>query len=243
MGKDYSQTKKFQEVAYAQKELVKAMSLKTVIYTSPPYVEDVEFKEPKTELTDTSVITANRNKILNSIGISFLSNESKSSFNSVEVSVDELLKMIDYIVKQFSDTINKYIKTVCEENEIDLKFAPVFKIETTQMMDMDTKLKFVELLYSKIGGAYETIFERLGMGCDTESQRRRQGGGIVVDKKKTSVDEIMSPHMTSFTASGESESNTDSIINDDINSNNSKKTDNEEKNNYDKQRYESNSKS
>ena len=53
----------------------------------------------------------------------------------------------------------------------------------------------------------------------------------------------MFPHMTSFTASGESESNTDSIINDDTNSNNSKKTDNEEKNNYDKQRYESNSKS
>lgn len=243
MGKDYSQTKKFQEVAYAQKELVKAMSLKTVIYTSPPYVEDVEFKEPKTELTDTSVITANRNKILNSIGISFLSNESKSSFNSVEVSVDELLKMIDYIVKQFSDTINKYIKTVCEENEIDLKFAPVFKIETTQMMDMDTKLKFVELLYSKIGVSYKTIFEQLGMDCDTEIQRRKQENNIVINKEKTSVDEIMFPHMTSFTASGESESNTDSIINDDTNSNNSKKTDNEEKNNYDKQRYESNSKS
>ena len=83
----------------------------------------------------------------------------------------------------------------------------------------------------------------MGIDCDTEIQRRKQENNIVVDKKKTSVDEIMSPHMTSFTASGESESNTDSIINDDTNSNNSKKTDNEEKNNYDKQRYESNSKS
>ena len=79
--------------------------------------------------------------------------------------------------------------------------------------------------------------------CELGYKLKDTKNNIVVDKKKTSVDEIMFPHMTSFTASGESESNTDSIINDDTNSNNSKKTDNEEKNNYDKQRYESNSKS
>lgn len=204
MGQNYDKTKNFAELKYAQDELVKAMSQKVVIYTSPAYVDGLEIIEPKADLTDQSVILRYKNQVLNSLGISFLSNESKSSFNTVQVSVDELLKTVNKIVCQFENTLNKYIKLICIENGIDTNYIPVISIEKSELLDVETKLKLVELIYSKLGFSYKSVCELLDMDYNTEVERRKE-------ENENDMDSVFIPHLTSFTAS---DSESDIITND-----------------------------
>lgn len=193
MGSDGSKTKNFAELQYAQNELVKAMGQKVVIYTSPAYVEKLEIIEPKAELTDQQVIIGYRNQVLNSLGISFLSNDSKSSFNSVQVSVDELLKTVNKIVCQFEITLNKYIKVICQENSVDSNYIPVLTIEKSEFMNLDSLLKYVDLLFSKLGFSYESICELLGRDYNTEVERR-------TTENINGAEMTFSPHANSFTS-------------------------------------------
>jgi hypothetical protein len=193
MGQNFEKTKNFAELKYAQEELVRAMGQKVVIYTSPAYVEGLEIIEPKAELTEQTVILRYKNQILNSFGISFLSNESKSSFNSVQVSVDELLKTVNKIIEQFENTINKYIRLVCIDNGIDPNFIPVVNIEKSELLDNEAKLKLVELIYSKLGFSYKTVCEILEMDYNTEVERRKE-------ENDNGLDDVFYPHITSYTA-------------------------------------------
>lgn len=195
MGKDFDKIQNFPAMQYAHTELVKAMSQKTVLLTTPAYVEKVEVIQNKTDLTDPVVTASYRNKILNSLGISFIANDSKSSFNSVEISVKELLRMINRIVEQFQDTLNKYIKTVCIENGIDITYAPKLIIEKTELMDLDSLLKYLDASFSKIGISYESAFELLGLDYATEKRRREQE-----NEEKAEV--TFSPHPSSYTSNG-----------------------------------------
>lgn len=194
MGKDFEKTQNFKEMNYAHTELVKAMAQKTVLLTTPAYVEKLEVIQNKTDLTDPIVTASYRNKILNSLGISFIANDSKSSFNSVEISVKELLRMINRIVEQFQDTLNKYIKTLCIENGIDIAYAPKIIIEKTELMDLDDLLKYVDTLYSKLGLSYSTIIEMLGLDYNTEVRRRKEENEQNIDT------EVFIPHTNSFTS-------------------------------------------
>jgi hypothetical protein len=194
MGSDGTKTKHFAELKYAQDELVKAMSQKVVIYTSAGYVEDLNIIEPKADLTEASVILRYKNQVLNSLGIAFLSNEAKSSFNTVQVSVDELLKTVNKIIEQFENTINKYIKIICQNNGISPDFIPVINIERSELLDTETKLKLIELIYSKLGFSYKSVCELLGTDYNTEVERRKE-------ENDSGLDDIFYPHITSFTAS------------------------------------------
>jgi hypothetical protein len=194
MGQNFEKTKNFAELKYAQDVLVKAMSQKIVIYTSPAYVDGLEIIEPKADLTDSSVILRYKNQVLNSLGISFLSNESKSSFNTVQVSVDELLKTVNKIVCQFENTLNKYIKLICTENGIDSNFIPVINVEKSELLDLETKLKLSDTLFSKMGVSYKTIFEMFDMDYNTEVERRKEENENDIDT------EVFIPHTNSFTS-------------------------------------------
>jgi hypothetical protein len=194
LGTNGDKTKNFAELKFAQDELVKAMSQKIVIYTSPAYIEDLQIIEPKAELVSQEVIARYKNQVLNSLGISFLSNEAKSSFNTVQVSVDELLKTVNKVVYQFENTLNKYIKVICQENGIDSNYIPVINIEKSELLSDDAKLKLVEILFSKMGMSYSTIFEMLGMDYNTEVERRKA-------ENADDIENVFSPHITSYTSS------------------------------------------
>lgn len=196
MGQDYSKTKNFGEIKWAQEEFAKAMGQKTVIYTSPAYAEDIKVVQAKTELTDTITVSSYRNKVMNSLGISFLANDSKSSFNTVEVSIQELLREINFIVEQFENTLNKYIKVVCEQAGISIEYAPTISIEKTENLDNEKLFKLIDVYYSKLGLSMKTIFDKLGLDYQTEVDRRKE-------ENKNNIDEdVFYPHVTSFTVSG-----------------------------------------
>ena len=226
LGKDGKNTKHFAELDYAQGVLLSALAQKVAVVTAPAYVEKIEIIEPKTEMTNPDTILYYRNKVLNSLGINFLSNEAKSSFNSVNVNVSELLKMINKISRQVEKVINKYYKVVCQLNHIDFQFTPTVHILETELIDTETKLKFVDMLYSKIGASYQTIYELLGLNFNTELARRE-------DENKLNLDQVFAPHSNSYT------SNSNELLNNDDTNKKQEENQNDDKDkqNQDEERY------
>lgn len=204
MDSDSNQKKmKFtNEIGYAHTSLLQSMGNDTIVYTAMPYVENLQILEPNQSLTDANTILGYRNRVLNALGIGFLSNESKSSFNTTTVNVDELLKTVNKISKQLEPIINKFYKMVCIENGFPVEFAPTISIQSTDLLSREEKLKLVETLYSKIGVSYDTVLTLLGLDPDTEIRKRIAENKYLLDGVEVTMDDIMSPHITSFTTSG-----------------------------------------
>lgn len=201
LGSDGTKTKHPNEIAYAHGTFVQALNKSTVVVTTPGYVEEIKVLEPKSQETNPAVILSYRNRVLNALGISFLSNESKSSFNSVSVSVDEMLKTVNKISKQLEHTLNKYYKIVLDDNNIDTDYAPTITIEDTRMIDLENKMKLVDLLYSKLGMSYRTVLEILGLDLDTEIMNRLSENKYTTNDGVKDLDvDVFRPHSNSYTA-------------------------------------------
>lgn len=244
MGQDYGRLKPVNEIGYSHASLVQAMGQETILYTSMPYVEGLEILEPKIDLTNPSTTIMYRNRVLSALGISFVSGDSKSSITTVNVNYSELLKTVNKISQQLVNIINKFYKMILIDNGYLVEYAPAISIETTDLLDLDSKLKLIETLYSKIGISYNTILSMLGFNPETEIEKRKQENKVEVDGEIMTMDDIMSPHITSFTTSGKegdtnTHNNTDNDADSNKNKNGSDKSQNVDKNEYDQQRQES----
>ena len=226
MGEKYQNKQNFAELKFAQEEFYKAMKMDTSIYSSPAYVEDVKVVQATTELTDPETKTSYRNKVMNALGISFLANDSKSNFNTIQIAFKELLREINMIIEQFEITLNKYLKVVCEENGISLSFVPKIKIDKTEHLDQETLLKLIDVLYSKLGVSYETVFNMMGMDYNTEKNRR------IKENEEKADEEIFVPHGNSYTA------NSNDLVDKNTDKTEENQNKDEDKKQSDKNRYE-----
>lgn len=223
-----------EKFTYAHNNLVQSFkqSRDMVLSTTPPWVSDVFFVESNTEQVDINLINNQRNKVLTALGISFLANDSKSSFNTVEVSVSELRKQINTITLQFAKILEKWIKLVLRDNKISTEHCPLVSIESSEMLDMDLKLRLADALFNKYGMSYRSTYEMLGRDYDTELEVRNL-------ENIDGVDIVFTPRITGYTASSKSDNTT-------INPDGTKKTNkteentnkNEDQKNYDKERYD-----
>lgn len=207
LGQNLEKVKHSNEITYAHATLLNAMSKDVVIVTTPGYVESIDILEPQTDTIKTETILGYRNRVLNALGIAFISNESKSSYNSISVNVEELLKTINKITAQIEKIINKYYKVICVENGIEISYAPKINIQSTQYINTDSLNKLVDLLYSKIGVSYKTIFNMLGLDYQTEVQNRIDENEFEYNGEILDLDGIFSPHTNSYT------SNSNDLIN------------------------------
>lgn len=232
---DGTKTKHPKEVGYVHSNFMQALNKSTVVVTTPPYVEEIKVLEPKSQETNPAVILSYRNRVLNALGISFMSNESKSSFNSVSVSVDEMLKTVNKISKQLEHTLNKYYKIVLDDNGLDTDYAPTISIEDTRMIDLESKMKLVDLLYSKLGMSYRTVLEILGLDLDTEIMNRLSENKYATNDGVKDLDiDVFRPHSNSYT------SNSNDLMQDDKEEENPQVTDETDvdKNEENKSKYE-----
>ena len=60
------------QAAYAHSELMKAWKNKTVVYTSAPFVEKIQYVEPSVNDTSADKINLYRSKIMTTLGIGFI---------------------------------------------------------------------------------------------------------------------------------------------------------------------------
>lgn len=179
------------EMSYAHTNLVNAWKNKTVLVTTPWYVESIQYISDDTPLTDTDTLKAYRSRVFNALGINFMDTE--ASLNLSNVSIKDLMKTIDKIAESLTLVINKYYKLLLEENNIDISFAPEIEIMTSELLSLEMRQKLSEFIFTKLGGSYQTAYEVLGMSdANTEAIRRES-------EKDKGYEETFMPHANYFT--------------------------------------------
>lgn len=197
-GTDY-QKQALDEMQYAHNNLLSAWKNKTVLVTTPWWVEEIKFISDDTPLTDTDTLKTYRSRVFTALGINFVDTE--ANLNLSNISVKDLIKTIDKIAEGVAEVINKYYKTLLEENNIDVKLAPKIQIASSELLSLDMRKSLAEFIFTKLGASYETAYNILGVSsAETEANKR-------INEKEKKYDEIFKPHESYYTQTG---NNTDS---------------------------------
>lgn len=197
-GTDYGK-QALNEMSYAHNNLINAWKNKTVLVTTPWWVESIDYVTCDDELTDTETLKTYRSRVFNALGINFMDTE--ASLNLSNVSIKDLMKTIDKIAEQLCNIVNKYYKLLLEENHIDISLAPEIQITSSEMLSMEMKQKLAETLFTKFGSSYETAYKVLGISdANTESVKRQK-------EKQLGYDEIFMPHANYYTTTTNEQNN------------------------------------
>lgn len=197
-GTDYNK-QALDEMSYAHNNLVNAWKNKTVLVTTPWWVEDIKFISDSTPLTDTDTLKTYRSRVFNALGINFMDTE--ASLNLSNVSIADLMKTINKIAENLAKIINKYYKVLLEENNKDIALAPEISIMTSELLSMEMRKSLAEFMFTKLSSSYSTAYEILGVSsAETESIKRK-------DEEKKGYEEVFVPHANYFTTTNKGESN------------------------------------
>ena len=194
-GTDYNK-QAYNEMAYAHENLISAWKNKTVLVTTPWYVESIAYVEPKADTTNKDTLNTYRNKEFTALGISFLDTYN-ATLDVSKISLDGLMRYIDLIVAQFTDIINKYYKVLLENNGKDVLLCPEIQIKCSELLSIETKKSLAEFIFTKLGGSFETAYNILGVSsADTEAKRR-------LEEKDKGYEETFIPHSNFYTQNGD----------------------------------------
>jgi hypothetical protein len=205
-----------------------AMQQEDVIYTAPPFVESINIIEPQVELTSVEKISEYRNRVLNALGIGFVTGEDGSSYTVTNLNYSELLKTINKMVKQLEPIFNKYFKVVARENKMPINKVPSLEIASSELVNLESKVSLINTYYTTLGLSRETTFKILDIDLETETKRRKE-------ENDKGLNEIFEPYMTSYNSSSEDIHGKNQETND-TNSNGSKKSEDKDKAIKDKER-------
>lgn len=194
MGAAYDK-KGLEDMAYAHSCLMSAWANPTVVYTPPPQVEKVEYVEPKVELTDESKVKQYRSRVTSALGISFLNTDGQQTVSTANVSIKQLMRTINKIAERQEVILQRWYEIVLEEEGIPLDYCPTPHILDAELLEFEMKKDLAEFLYSKLNCSFRTAYETLDMDYEEEVSRRE-------NEKKFGIDDILSPHATSFNSSG-----------------------------------------
>ena len=193
----------FEEMAYAHDALMSAWKSDTVVYTAPAWVESLQYVEVKTENTNIDSKNYYRTKIMSNLGISFLSNDSKATLTSSQISIKELMKMINKITEGLESILEKWYKVILIDNNIDLIYCPTIKIIDSELQEMSLRIELAQTLFDKFGMSYRSAFEMLN--CDFENEKVLRK----IENEENLDEEVFYPRLSAFTVSGKDQTTTD----------------------------------
>lgn len=199
MGQTYEK-KGLEEMAYAHENLAAAWKNPTVLYTSPPCVEKIEYVEPKVDTTNIDTINQYRSRVTSALGISFLNTDGNQTVSTANISIKQLMKTINKIAEQEEEILYRWYSIILEDNDIPQEYCPTPHILDAELLEFDMRKDLSELLFSKFNCSYKTAYELVGIDVRDELERRAQ-------EKSFGYEDILSPHPTSYNSSGESTTN------------------------------------
>ena len=200
MGTDCTK-KGLEDTAYAHTQLMSAWRNPTVVYTAPPCVEKIQYVEPKVELTNEKTITQYRSRVTSALGISFLNTDGQQTVSTANISIKQLMRTINKIAERQEKILQRWYEIILEEAEIPLDYCPTPHILDAELLEFEMKQDLAEFLYSKLNCSYQTAYETLGMNFNDEMERRSI-------EKEHGIDEIFTPHQTSYNSSGDTSEDT-----------------------------------
>lgn len=189
--------KGLEEMAYAHENLVKAFRNPTVLYTSPPFVEKIEYVEPKVEMSNVDSINQYRSRVTSALGISFLNTDGKQTVSTANISIKQLMKTINKIAEQEEKILEQWYCLILQENDIPLEYCPTPHILDAELLEFEMRKDLSELLFSKYNCSYSTAYELVGMDVRDEIEKRKQ-------EKELGYEDILSVHPTSYNSAGDS---------------------------------------
>lgn len=189
--------KGLEEMAYAHENLVKAFRNPTVLYTSPPFVEKIEYVEPKVEMSNVDSINQYRSRVTSTLGISFLNTDGKQTVSTANISIKQLMKTINKIAEQEEKILEQWYCLILQENDIPLEYCPTPHILDAELLEFEMRKDLSELLFSKYNCSYSTAYELVGMDVRDEIEKRKQ-------EKELGYEDILSVHPTSYNSAGDS---------------------------------------
>ncbi|GAA4880567.1 hypothetical protein GCM10023310_70970 [Paenibacillus vulneris] len=161
------------------------------VYTGLPWTEKVEFIEPKLEQTNVQVKKSYRDQIMASVGIAYL-NTDKGTLGAAQVSITELMKMINKISEQLENILKKWYRGLLIDNGIDPKFCPKIKVIDSEKLSTELSMSLAKMLNNELNASLDTVYQVLGLDVKTEARKRES-------EKELGYDEIFSPRQTSYT--------------------------------------------
>lgn len=198
MGPQYDRTG-YKEMAMAHDNLMRAWRQSTVVVTTPPYVEGIEYVEPSTQLTNIDNINYYRNREMAALGISFLNTDGTQTVSTANISLDQLMKNINKITEQLEDVLQQWYIVLLQDNNIDIQYCPDVSINTTEMMSMDMKRTVANFLFNTLNCSYDTAYSLMGYSVEDERDKRER-------ENEADYTNIFASRETSYNSSGGSSS-------------------------------------
>lgn len=198
MGPQYDRTG-FKEMAAAHDNLMRAWRQSTVVVTTPPYVEGIDYVEPSSQLTNIDNINYYRNREMAALGISFLNTDGTQTVSTANISLDQLMKNISKITEQLEDILEQWYVVLLQDNNIDIQYCPNVSINTTEMMSMDMKRSIASFLFGTLNCSYDTAYTLMGYSVEDERDKREK-------ENEAGYAEIFASRETAYNSSGGSSS-------------------------------------
>lgn len=197
MGQDLSK-KGFDDMAYAHDNFMSAFKMQTVVVTTPPTVESIQYIEPKIELTDTNTVNNYRSRILASLGVSFLMDSGSQSVSTASISVEQLMRTINMISEQLEFILQKWYHNILIDNGLPIEYCPTVEVIDTEVLDFELRKGLATTLYTIFNGSMETSLGLLGIDVRDEKTKRMR-------ENDEGFDETFKCRQTAYTSSGRGE--------------------------------------
>ncbi|WP_143322787.1 hypothetical protein [Clostridium sp. HBUAS56010] len=195
MGQEFNK-QGFEEMAYAHQNFMAAWKQPTVVVTTPPTVESINYVEPKIELTDINSINNYRSRVLSTLGIGFLMDSSSQSVSTASISVTQLMRTINTISEQLEEVLKKWYCQILLDSGLDVSLCPDIEIIDSEALDFSLRKELATTLYTIFNGSLETSLNILGVDINDETAKRIRENDVNLDT------EVFYPRCTSYTSSG-----------------------------------------
>lgn len=188
----------YTEQAYAHDNFIKAFKKNTVVVTAPSYVKDIKYIEPSVDTTDTNTVKNYVERVLSTLGISFLMSTNATGATVATISLAQLMKLVNSISEQLEYILQRVYQNVLLENGIDAMYAPTVKVIDSELLEQSVKNDLAKLLYSTFNCSLETALDVLGVDIKDEAMKRKS-------ENENGYDEIFYAHESQFTKTSDGE--------------------------------------
>lgn len=196
LGENYDKDG-YKEQAYAHKTLVDAWKNPVVVVTAPATVRDIQYVEPKVDMTSIETINYYRMVALSTLGILFLMDNNSQSLGVAQLSIKQLMRFINKVSQQLEQILHKWYGLVLEEAGIDAAYAPTIEVLDAEFMEQNVKFQLAQMLYSTMNLSFETVLDVLGYDVEDERAKRER-------ENEEGITDVFAPRPTAYTLPADS---------------------------------------
>lgn len=189
-------TRKAMDVAaYAHGQAAAALKTNMCLYTAIAPVEDLRYVQIKNQSEDSiNQQKEYTKKLMTGLGIGFT--DIDSTVGAANVSVSQLLKLVNAIGENLETVLNKFYTTWVVECGHDPRFAPTIRVIDAEQTAIDLRKELATFVYTTLGGSRKTAMEMLDLDYDDERSKR-------LAENTNNDDDVFYARETSYTVSGD----------------------------------------